>query len=154
MTIKIDDMVITPELAAQALELMDGASFRRVEHPPPPKLEDVAPMLERFSKCLGTCEKCEAVSFAKFYEDVIARAGENASNEEAIASATNSMRLDGWEPFTDRAGYVRRCSDCANSPLYPWASSLDPQRVHAWMMERHSAGNYDPFCADDLRVLL
>ena len=94
-------------------------------------IENVRKMLDRFGKCLGTCDKCEWTPY------------------------TPKLGIpDGFEMGVDRSGMVRRCESCATSPRYPWVGSLDAERVRQWMQERIDTGNDTAFAADELKVLL
>lgn len=68
--------------------------------------------LRDLAACRPTCGSCETLPFSAF-----------------------SSRPDPstWDVDWFRDTYTRRCADCRQRFSYPWAASLDPERVADWL---------------------
>jgi hypothetical protein len=68
-------------------------------------LDEAKALIERMKTYRVTCPECERVSMAK------------------------SPCPDGFEEDPARPWWVKRCRVCQDTPMYPWADKLDPERV-------------------------
>jgi hypothetical protein len=87
----------------------------------------------------GECDSCETRSYASLYS-------EYGSSETPLSQR---LAAEGWERLTDRAGVIRRCAH--HGPLHPWAASLDPVRVVAWLRAQSGEGAFS-IDFDDLKA--
>jgi len=91
-----------------------------------PTLKDAHELIARMKTSLKQphgCPTCERVSW----------------EEKAGARKDEITPANGWEPFSDVAGFFKRCDACRGVLLFPWAGRLDAERVLAHMKTKSSA---------------
>lgn len=87
---------------------------------------DAMHAIEGLQAARGECDECEMLNF----REMLKRFGELG---RPTSLACNAALRDGWSQMPDRAGVIKRCQICRDTPLYPWADKLDPVRVLAYM---------------------
>lgn len=113
-------------------------------------IDDAKALIERMKPLRARCyDKCFTRSYQALEGAWEHTHGGFGSEEFVDIQAVYAWaRKLGFEQSPDHAGFLHRCPDCANTPMFPWADRLDPQRVLDFVLT-------DPRCehAFELAVL-
>jgi hypothetical protein len=99
---------------------------------PPATLEEAAEVLARLRSLRAECPQCERI-------------------EERMIPGPMIPPGPGWNPSHCEWAWIKPCSECAATPMYPWAAYLDAERLQAYL---NSNGNPGVIVYDSLKALV
>jgi hypothetical protein len=108
---------------------------------PEPTIEDAKAVIERMKPVRPSCESCSVLSYD--WPRFTRESGEAPPIVDADAFAEKFAKLvgehlpAGYEQAAWMPAYIKRCERCASAHAYPWATRLEPEKVLAYMLEKH-----------------